>query len=664
MPIISAIGRALVEGLPAPPPLSPLPRRHRKETFIPRAFSPVRGKGERGGRWGRGAGGTGDGGEERSPTDRRNKATCPWQIIATGRTNMYYAFQMAPLRAQDLQLEEGHRIGEHLLSPSSQSPSPRSKRSKRAQAGRESDRVRDRGYDSSGNNKDYDGGKYKDKDRGLSRDGPRESRGRDKYRDSSLKSRHTRSMSPKDHRQKRRHGSRSPPQRSSEHGTDKPNSAITGVRHEREEQLRPQEHALDTDKNVFENWELEMAMASHHLFKIDIQRCKIFMCTLLCAVNTNMCNVKENVLGAMSTTELFHFWFPRTPKKQLDSVSKDDILLMKDANYLDEKTLAVELEKRTVLEARIAALREEVLANVRDCLELMDPTKTGRKNLARLKRIVNMKEEAPLEFRKKANMEFNGNTQGEDVKEEESEDFQKKICRCQCTALRLMQSVSISGKYHFSGMIPVKNIFKRQNIGVLYAQRVLDVSTCIKKSGEIGCKNTLSLHVKARSHDDLQDENPIFLPMGEEMMKGNCKMPQGWLRDMQVVTLQMMMHRNNGKLVIVCAIDMFVVSTKASSIGTHAFGFARIVSLLCQRVVVHRRHLLFDNHRSSRTCFYYFIIAARWVQRGADSGDVPLSAKHCPLGSILCYHSGILSRPTDWILDLLPKAISLASLIQ
>jgi len=99
---------------------------------------------------------------------------------------------------------------------------------RQTQEGREFDRVKDREYDRR-SNEDHDRSRHKDKDKGSSRDGTREARGRDKYLDPSSISRHSRSISPNDHRQRRKHGSRSPPHRSSERGPDQPKTSNAGA---------------------------------------------------------------------------------------------------------------------------------------------------------------------------------------------------------------------------------------------------------------------------------------------------------------------------------------------------------------------------------------------------------------------------------------------------
>jgi len=127
----------------------------------------------------------------------------------------------SPVRARSLKRAMSPR------SPS-RSPSPRSQRMRQTQEGREFDRVKDREYDRR-SNEDHDRSRHKDKDKGSSRDGTREARGRDKYLDPSSISRHSRSISPNDHRQRRKHGSRSPPHRSSERGPDKPKTSNAGA---------------------------------------------------------------------------------------------------------------------------------------------------------------------------------------------------------------------------------------------------------------------------------------------------------------------------------------------------------------------------------------------------------------------------------------------------
>ena len=110
----------------------------------------------------------------------------------------------------------------------SRSPSPRSKQMRQTQEGREFDRVKDREYDRR-SNEDHDRSRHRDKDKGSSRDGTRETRGQDKYLDPSSMLQHSWSISPNDHRQRRKHGSQSPPRRSSEHGPDKPKTANAGA---------------------------------------------------------------------------------------------------------------------------------------------------------------------------------------------------------------------------------------------------------------------------------------------------------------------------------------------------------------------------------------------------------------------------------------------------
>ncbi|GLJ22484.1 hypothetical protein SUGI_0423360 [Cryptomeria japonica] len=116
-------------------------------------------------------------------------------------------------------------------SPESWSPSPHTKRLRRAQETRELDRTKDRERDRS-SVKNYERDKHKDKDKDLRRDGTWESRGRDKYVEASFRSQHSHSISPKDRKQRRRHESQSPPQRSIDHGSEKARSPKAGARDE------------------------------------------------------------------------------------------------------------------------------------------------------------------------------------------------------------------------------------------------------------------------------------------------------------------------------------------------------------------------------------------------------------------------------------------------
>jgi len=131
----------------------------------------------------------------------------------------------SPVRARSLK---------RAISPKSpsRSPSPRAKRMRQTREGKEFDGVKDRVHDGR-SIEDHDRGRHRDKDKGSSRDGTREdkgssrdgtreARGRDKYLDTS-------SMSPNDHRQRRKHGSRSPPHRSNEREPDKPKTANAGA---------------------------------------------------------------------------------------------------------------------------------------------------------------------------------------------------------------------------------------------------------------------------------------------------------------------------------------------------------------------------------------------------------------------------------------------------
>lgn len=117
------------------------------------------------------------------------------------------------------------------MSHESRSPSPHTKRLRRAQETIEFNRTKDRDHDRS-SIKDYERDKHKYKDKDLRRDETWESKGRAQYVELSSRSQHSHSISPRDHNQRKKHESQSPPRRSTGHWSEKARSPKAGARDE------------------------------------------------------------------------------------------------------------------------------------------------------------------------------------------------------------------------------------------------------------------------------------------------------------------------------------------------------------------------------------------------------------------------------------------------